>query len=137
MKPTLEQSLESLALRGCMLTMQRRAILELLHRRPGHWTAEEIYQDLRPRFGALSRATVYKTLELLCEVGELQPLRLRGDVTHYDTLTHSHHHFLCESCGAIVDLEIECPIRAEGQVQGHRVDRCVSLFAGVCKECLG
>jgi len=136
MKQTLEESLEVLSGQGLVLTLQRRAILAFLHERPGHWTAEAIYGELRPRYGSLSRATVYKTLELLCAAGELECLRLVRDVTHYDTLTRPHHHFLCERCGVILDIALECPIRARGQVEGHRVDRCVAYFAGVCEACL-
>jgi Fur family peroxide stress response transcriptional regulator len=136
MKPTVEESLEALAGKGLVLTLQRRAILNILHDKPGHWTAEKVYQELRPRYESLSKATVYKTLDLLCTAGELACLRLHRDVTHYDTLTEPHHHFLCEECGAIVDLPIRCPIQAEGRVEGHRVDRCVAIFSGVCAPCL-
>ena len=136
MKPSYEESLEVLSSQGLVLTLQRRVILGFLHERPGHWTAEDIYGELRPRYGSLSRATVYKTLELLRGAGELHCLRLLRDVTHYDTLTDPHHHFLCERCGAIIDIPIECPIQARGRVEGHRVDRCVAYFAGVCEGCL-
>ncbi len=136
MKPTFEESLEVLSGQGLVLTLQRRAILQFLHERQGHWTAEAIYAELRPRYGSLSRATVYKTLELLCEAGELQCLRLRRDVAHFDTFTGPHHHFLCDECGAIIDLPLECPINARGRVEGHRVDRCVAFFTGVCEGCL-
>ncbi|MBW2261328.1 MAG: transcriptional repressor [Deltaproteobacteria bacterium] len=136
MKSTLEESLEILSGLGLVLTLQRRAILKFLHEQQGHWTAEAIYGELRPRYGSLSRATVYKTLELLCEAGELQCLRLRKDVMHYDTFTGPHHHFLCEQCGAIIDIPMECPIKASGRIEGHRVDRCIAYFAGVCEACL-
>jgi len=136
MRGTIEESLESLAESGVVLTMQRRAILRHLHRHPGHWTAEDIYRALRPRHASLARGTVYKTLEVLTRAGEIVELRLRKDVSHYDTNTDEHHHFVCTRCNEVQDLDITCPICAAGRVEGHRVDRTVATFFGVCRDCL-
>jgi len=136
MRRTLEETLEVMAGAGCLLTLQRRAILEFLHSSPGHWTADGLFRALRPRYPSLARATVYKTLEVLSACGEIRPLRLAGDATHYDTVSEDHHHFVCDRCGAIVDVPLRCPIRARGKVEGHRVERCAAVFMGVCQACL-
>jgi Fur family peroxide stress response transcriptional regulator len=136
MQETFESTLEHLAHHGCVLTMQRRAIVGLLHDQPGHWTAERIFSALKGRYSTLSRATVYKTLELLCDTGEVEALCICKDVTHYDTNTAPHHHFHCVRCGTLIDLEFECPVESAGRVQGHRVERMVAIFHGTCHRCL-
>jgi Fe2+ or Zn2+ uptake regulation protein len=137
MSPTLEQSLSNLSSRGFVLTLQRRAIIEFLHARPGHWTAEAIYTRLRSRYESLSRATIYKTLELLCDAGEMGALRAVKEVTHYDTNTESHHHFHCDGCGSLFDLHIQCPIQTRCcvEAEGHVVSRSVAVFSGTCRGC--
>ncbi len=135
MKANLEKSLTSLARRGIVITLQRRLIVEFLHDNPGHWKAEDIFERLHERYGTLSRATVYKTLELLCNVGEITPIRAMRDVTHFDTNTSDHHHFLCRRCGALIDLDIQCPIKARCSVKGHCVEKALAIFEGVCAKC--
>ena len=136
MRATYPKSLEHLRSRGVMLTLQRRIILEFLHRHPGHWTAEQIHRALRSRYETLSRATVYNTLELLCEHSEIHALRIRRDVTHFDTNTQPHHHFLCLRCGELTDLDIRCPIHARSHLGKRRIERMVAVFEGTCEKCL-
>ncbi len=138
MKSTLEETLKTLESTGLTLTMQRRSIVGFLHEHPGHWTAEDIYAALRKRYGALSRATVYKTLEILCAAGEVNPICILAEAKHYDTNTGPHHHFVCADCGTILDISMPCPIQASGCLasEGHVVRRSIAVFHGTCRSCV-
>ena len=100
--------------------MQRVAIWEHLQARSDHPTAEEIYEALRVDFPSLSRATVYNTLELLWKLGEIQQLTGIDKKARYDPDPRPHHHFFCQKCGRLFDLEVLCPFAESGWVGGTR-----------------
>ncbi len=132
--------------RGGTLTPQRLAIFEYLARHPAHPTAEEVYRDVLARFPTLSFATVYNTLELLAEMGEVRKVIVDELRRRYDVNTEPHQHAVCRQCRRIVDIhedEIgggERLRRALGQVDlsGHDfvVEGASVEFAGVCGACV-
>jgi len=86
-------------------------------------------------------ATVYSTLELLKELGEVQELsiRKRGKAC-FDANPGLHHHLLCRKCGNILDIEFEhpsnCPIIAKQNINGCKVEEVQAYLYGICSECL-
>ena len=132
--------------RGVKLTPQRLAIFECLARRPGHPTAEEVYRDVLARYPTLSFATVYNTLELLAEMGEVRKVIVDELRRRYDVNTEPHQHAVCRQCRRIVDVrEDEIgggePLRqALEQVDLSARDFIVEgasvEFAGLCGECV-
>ena len=106
-KITLEEMKAGLKGKGILLTIQRSAILAFLQGNSQHPTAEVIYQNLRGMYPALSRATVYNTLDLFKEHGLVQEITIERHKAHYDYNTEPHHHFLCRHCGGIYDVGIE------------------------------
>jgi Fur family peroxide stress response transcriptional regulator len=130
--------------RGVKLTPQRLAIFERLARHPGHPTAEEVYQAVLQRHPTLSFATVYNTLELLAEMGEVRKVIVDELRRRYDVNTEPHQHAVCARCRRIVDVsedEIggellrqlveQVDLSAHGfTVQGVSVE-----FTGLCGEC--
>ena len=133
--------------RGVKLTPQRLAIFEYLGRHPGHPTAEEVYRDVLARYPTLSFATVYKTLELLAEMGEVRKVIVDELRRRYDVNTEPHQHAVCRQCRRIVDVredEIgggELLRQALEQVDLSGRDFIVEgasvEFAGLCGECAG
>ncbi len=134
---TLEEKKAELKEKGILLTIQRSAVLDLLHDNIYHPTAEEIYQALRERYPALSRATVYNTLDLLKQHGLIQEITIERTKAHYDYKTEPHHHFLCRHCGRIYDVDVEkVPLEQEGRLDGHKIDEVWLYMRGICAACL-
>jgi len=123
------------------LTPQRMAVAGFLGKCKDHPTADQIHRAIQERYPSISLATVYSTLELLKELGEIQELsiRKRGKAC-FDPNPGIHHHLLCRKCGKIVSLEFEyprsCPIIAKETVKGCKIEEVQAYLYGVCSECL-
>ncbi len=114
-------------------TGARARVLRAIASQRGHFTAEELCQQL-PQVG---RATIYRTLARLVREGLLCKVLLEGDILHYrmGTLGH-HHHLVCVQCDAVQDIET-CDVtdfarriaaEAEFELLGHRLEvygRCL------------
>ena len=123
------------------LTPQRMAVTEFLSRSKNHPTVDEIHRAIQKRYPTMSVATVYSTLKLLKELGEIQELsiRKRGKAC-FDPNPNIHHHLLCRKCGKIVNIEIDypsnCPLMAKENINGCKVEEMQAYLYGICSECL-
>ncbi|MEQ8764408.1 MAG: transcriptional repressor [Planctomycetota bacterium] len=91
---------------GVPMTLQRRAVLEVLLSRQDHPTADEIFADVSSQLlNGVSRATVFRTLDLLVERGLLIRVCHPGAAARYDVKTRRHHHLVCDLCGRITDFD--------------------------------
>lgn len=137
----MKDIIERLKEKEVALTPQRMAIGEFLSRSEGHPTVDEIHMAIQRRYPTMSVATVYSTLELLKELGEVQELsiRKRGRAC-FDANPHLHHHLLCRKCGKILNIEVDypsgCPIIAKEGVNGCKVEEVQAYLYGICSECL-
>lgn len=128
--------LEELKRAGIRATPQRIAILEFLSKDADlHPTAEGIYMALKRKFPSLSPATVYTSLQALKEAGLIQELSIRRDRISYDPVTKSHHHFYCEQCGRIFNIDVSCPVSQRGSFDGNKVNEIQAYFYGICSSC--
>lgn len=126
--------------RRCRLTPQRLAILNQVARSDGHPSIEEIYERLKGDFPTMSIATVYKTVTLLKELGEVLELNFPEEgVKRYDgAKPYPHPHIICVQCRKILDPEIgsltqlvETAARHTGyRILSHRLD-----LYGLCPDC--
>lgn len=136
----MEPIFERLKEKGVTLTPQRMAIVECLVSRHNHPTVDEIYSEIKERYPTMSKATVYSTLKLLNQIGEIQELsiRKRGEVC-FDAITALHHHFLCKTCGNVLDIMLDCPgdcpIIVKKEIDGHKVSEVQAYLYGTCAEC--
>src|SRR6266540_1997447 len=98
-----------LASRSLRLTAARRAIVEAVLERDGHFPIEDLVRDLRQRGIRGSKATVYRTLPLLTEAGIVQPAVITSETKSYEaSVGREHHdHLVCRGCGAVVEFEFE------------------------------
>jgi len=135
----LEHMLSSLKERGQRITPQRLAILRILASSEGHPSVEEIYSVVVKDFPTTSLATVYKTITLLKELGEVLELEFSRGSNRYDgSKPFPHPHVVCTRCNRIVDPDLESlsALTAEVSEQtgfkvvNHRLD-----FYGLCPEC--
>jgi len=132
--------LHKLQQRGCRLTSHRLALARLLSISEGHPNASQLYATLRTQFPTISLATIYKTLTLLKEEGEVLEIDLHSD-SHYDgNKPYPHPHLICSRCGAILDGDPVHTLAALNQeieqTYGFRISRHQLVFYGVCQECL-
>jgi Fur family peroxide stress response transcriptional regulator len=134
-----EELLKRLRERHYRMTPQRVALLRLLAASEGHPSAAHLYDRLRAQFPTTSLATVYKTLNLLDEMGEVLELSFSGDCHRYDgNKPYPHPHLICLRCRGIVDVDAglgqdlaqEAAKGSGFQIVGHRLD-----FYGLCPEC--
>ncbi len=128
--------LELLRDAGIKATPQRLAILKYLDTHHTHPTVDEIYSALRASYPTLSKTTVYNTLETLKSHGMVEMLTIEPHETRYDLDTSPHHHFLCKSCGRIIDIAVECPYLDEIIAGEHKIDEVHGYFKGICNDCL-
>lgn len=112
-KPYLRRLEQRCAEAGLPMTVQRRAVMEALAERSDHPTADQIHSAVVGRLPDVSRATVYRSLETLAELGLLHRVAHPGSSVRFDANTAPHHHFLCQGCGGISDLPLE-------SIDGHR-----------------
>lgn len=124
--------------RGYRLTPQRQLVLEAVGEL-GHATPEEIVTAVRRTASGVNISTVYRTLELLEELGLVQHAHLgHGASTYSVTSDDDHVHLVCRDCGGIEEapLSVVGPVVAElAATRGFTVD--VGHFAvfGRCREC--
>jgi len=121
------------------LTPQRVELIRLIAASEGHPSASHLYNQIKVQFPTMSLATVYKTLDLLKELGEVLEIGLRDD-SHYDgNKPYPHPHLICIKCKKIMDGELDSTVknivqeveRNFGfQILKHQLD-----FYGICPDC--
>ncbi len=119
-------------------TRQRERLLELLLSADSHPTAAELFDALLPQFPQLSIGTVYRNLEVLVSEGLIEEVESAGPAVRYDGNTHPHHHFVCDGCGSIRDVELTEPRGLRKRLEdthGLRAERIRIGFHGLCEEC--
>jgi len=88
------------------MTPQRMMILEAVEKADDHISVEEIYLQVYDRYPHLNISTVYRTLELLKELGLVTETDMGDGRVRYHSIRKGHHHHLvCQSCGSIIDLD--------------------------------
>ena len=118
------------------LTPQRQLLFSLLHQNPRHLTAESLYEIASKQMPGISLRTIYQTLGELAEMGELQLVDVGIGATRFDPNTEDHHHFVCESCGAIHDVDIlSTPKMSLQSGGGFAVSEVGVVFRGRCNQC--
>src|SRR4030043_2354422 len=97
---------QTLKEKGYKLPAQRLRVLEALHEVEEHITAPEIYSRVRVKYPRINKSTIYRTLELLKELGLVTETKLGGDKLYYHHIEKGHHHHLiCQKCGQIIDFD--------------------------------
>lgn len=91
--------------RGLALTPQRLAVMRALLAASDHPRAERIFAAVRQEFPTISLATVHRTLETLCAIGEARKVTALHDSARYDGNTQPHHHLVCVRCRQVSDIE--------------------------------
>lgn len=125
---------------GLRFTAQRRAVLRATFRSAGHFDAEQLKRWLCGSEQGVSRATVYRTLNHLCQAGLVRKVMRRDGRSFYEAeYGHSHHdHMLCVECGRVIEfcdnyierLQERICRRHDFEPRDH-----VMAIRGLCKAC--
>lgn len=123
---------------GFKLTPPRQAVLEVLEQSDFHLTPAEVLERAQAIYPSLGRATVYRTLELLTNLGVVRPIFLGERGVCLTLAEGGHHHLVCSDCGAVIEfdectvgeLEQELAQRLNFQIRGHLLE-----FYGLCEQC--
>ncbi|MGD8455606.1 MAG: Fur family transcriptional regulator [Anaerolineales bacterium] len=125
--------------RGDRMTPQRMAVLKVIIGNEEHLTAEQIYKRVKPDFPMISLATVYKTLSMLKEMGEILELDLHTGCKHYDGhRISSHPHLICTECGTVIDIEEHDLSNLSKDMEkstGFEITKFQANFFGICPQC--
>ncbi len=131
---------EALKKEGLKYTPQRTAVLEEIIKDKGHRESEEIYLALKKSGQHVSRATIYRTMDILVNNGFARKMNLGDGRARYESKVNSphHEHLVCMECGLIVefmdqkieDLQDEIAIQYEFQLKRH-----IHQLFGLCKKC--
>lgn len=119
-------------------TIQRALVLEAVNRLKCHATADEIYEDIAKEHPHISRATVYRNLNLLSETGDIRKIETPGGADRFDHQTHDHCHVRCERCGRFFDVDMEYVTGLEKGIRdshGFAFTGYDILFRGICPDC--
>jgi Fur family peroxide stress response transcriptional regulator len=118
------------------MTPQRMAILGILEGNRDHPSAEDVHREVKKSYPTMSLATVYNTLKLLCERGELLELAIDPARKRYDPEMADHSHIMCEECGGIADVGRSVAVRlGEDERMGYEITGTCVQFYGRCPEC--
>jgi Fur family transcriptional regulator, peroxide stress response regulator len=137
----LDELIAVLRERGYRLTPQRVAVLKVLAESGEHLCVDEIYERVKADFPMTSLATIYKTVALLKEVGEVFELGFAGVGSRYESRRpYPHPHVICLNCRQIVDVEIKALTGMAQEVAdttGYRVSGYQLDIFGICLQCQG
>jgi Fe2+ or Zn2+ uptake regulation protein len=135
----VKSSNETLRKRGYRLTPQRYMILSVIQEADGHLSIDQIAERVQKRNPYVSLSTIYRTLELLKELGLVRENHLAGEQPHYEAVEgHAHHHLVCRNCRAIIHLNDDLLGDLGEQLQqqyGYHSLTLDLVAAGYCDAC--
>lgn len=134
---------------GYRFTIPRQIILQVLDESKEHLSAEDIYLKVHQLYPAIGLTTVYRTLELLVNMGLVSKFdfgdgRARFELSPKTDQVSHHHHLICTNCGRIIDynefakeelelikkIEKELARKYSFEIKNHNIQ-----FYGLCDKC--
>lgn len=138
----VDAALDLLRARGQRVTGARSAVIEVLASIGGHPSAEELWRRVHERHPTIHRATVYRTLDTLSELGVVTHVRIGDGASTYHLTPPppriGHLHAKCHECGRIVDLpgDLLGPVAARlVRENGFELDPARVALSGRCRDC--
>ena len=140
MRLTEKQIVSALRQEGYRLTPQRRAVLNVIAGSHDHLTPAEVFERVRQEHHGIGLVTVYRTLDILAELGFICEVHAGGNCRSYllrGPLEH-HHNLICSDCGAVIDFA-DCDLdkleQRLSQETGFEIDSHLLEFLGRCQNC--
>lgn len=124
---------------GYRITGPRRAVAKLIAARAGHFSAADLVADARAQRLRIGRATIFRALDLLTDLGVVERLDLpSGDHAYVPCDRAHHHHVVCRRCGQVDDVDdggMRAFTREVGRRTGYRIDGHRLEMFGLCPVC--
>ena len=124
--------------RGYRLTPRRLMVVKVLSAHGGHLTVEDILARVREAHPLTNKTTVYRTLELLSELGMVVVTNLGSGRLEYELVSQPHHHLICERCNVQVEVEDRFlePLRQSlSEHYGFYTNLDHFALFGICPDC--
>lgn len=123
---------------GYKLTLARLAVIDVLESNSEHLNHSQILVEGQKCYAKLSQATVYRTMELLVELGFMRPLYLNDPTQRFISAKGGHHHLICTGCDTTIEFDQcnashllqELSAQHNFQIHSHLLE-----FRGVCADC--
>jgi Fur family ferric uptake transcriptional regulator len=125
---------------GFRLTLQRQLILDAVRHADDHVTPDEVYEAVHRRNPTISRATIYRTLDFLCEMRLIHALYWAGQMYYEIADDQPHHHLVCRACGGMENCQHDLLQNLfEAVEKKHRftIDMDHVALFGLCHHCRG
>lgn len=136
----LEEMKAALRERGVAVTRKRAKLLEVLLASDRHPSVSEIHEGVRVAYPGTSLATIYNTIEILKETGQVLEIEFSASANRYDgRIPVSHPHLVCLQCEKVEDMENTAthdPLERVSQATGYEIVRLRTDYYGTCPECL-
>ena len=139
MKLTERKIYSELKQHGYKLTPQRRAVIRIVTSTRDHLTPIGIHEKMQEVHPGTGLVTIYRTLEILAELGLICEVHAGGSCRSYTMGSQQHHHHLiCSGCGVVVDFtghylnDLETDLSKKS---GFRIDGHLLEFIGLCHDC--
>ena len=125
---------------GLKYTPQRVAVLKEIVKDKQHRECEDIYLALRQKGNYVSRATVYRTMDILVKNDFARKMEIGDGRAHYESKVGSphHDHLVCTSCGKIVEFVDQDIEDRQKQIAKHYhfiLHRHIHQLFGICRKC--
>lgn len=123
---------------GFKLTPARLAVINVLESNAEHLSHNQILAEGKKIYPKLSRATVYRTMDLLVELRLMRPFYLNDPTQRFVSAEGGHHHLVCTDCDATIEFEYDTvsrlvqalSIQYKFQIHSHLLE-----LQGLCEEC--
>ncbi|MDZ4245543.1 MAG: Fur family transcriptional regulator [Dehalococcoidia bacterium] len=126
--------------RGYRMTLQRRAVLDAIARTEEYLSPASIYEKVARKNPGIGLVTVYRTLEILADLGLLCKVHTGGNCRGYlmSRPSEHHHHVVCSGCGRVVDFT-DCVLdeleKKLSRGTGFKLENHLLEFVGRCPDC--
>jgi len=119
-------------------TIQKGLVWDAVSTATNHPNAEEIYESIAVSHPSISRATVYRNLNMLVEEGKVRRIKVLGGPDHFDHCLGKHYHIQCLDCRRVGDLELSDEINLDTwpmDTHGYKLTSYEIVFNGICPDC--
>jgi len=117
-------------------TPQRLEITNALYTN-GHISIEKLYGVMLKKFNSISLATIYKNINLMLEASFIQEVKIPNEKSVYELTKETHSHIVCDSCGEIMDIELDLAsiMSNAAQSSNYKINKSDLILSGTCKNC--
>ena len=121
---------------GIKFTTQRYCVMAFLMENASHPTAAEIFEGVNRLDPRSSKATIYRNLRDLVDAGLVREVAVEGRSARFDVKGMRHHHFICDRCGEVENMDwFDVPEPPAGSVGKRIVREYEVILRGLCTQC--